>query len=443
MNELLLIIDVQNDFNKMISQSFENSLEKLLKYTTIINKNYIFIKSHYFETDPNEVYNNRLEGTHTGSKICIKNTHGSNIINSLSPYSNTNNTIIKNYYSAFKNTELHAQLQLKNINTLVFIGLTINTCIKATIHDALLLGYNVKIIEECVTSSNTKMKTKGLNEIQEMSNNIQIISLEEYTNGFEIICENDVYLINDVFPPSIYTEETFNKLVEECQWKSMKINGGTLSRDIDVQAINKDNMTPVYRNPSDEYIYPNPPTPTIEKMFNWLNNNINIQQKQFNHVFIKYYKSCADGIGKHSDKTLDLDKNSFIGNYSIGSTRKMKFTSKTTKEIVEITLKSNSILFIGMETNKKWFHEVKPDGRPIKEKTTDELSYNTQRMSLTFRTACTFMDNTSNKLFGQGAPTTDNMDDRIELIKAFSNENKLADFDWNEHYGYGFYSLNT
>lgn len=124
----------------------------------------------------------------------------------------------------------------------------------------------------------------------------------------------------------------------------------------------------------------------------------------------------------------------------------MKFTSKTTKEIVEITLKSNSILFIGMETNKKWFHEVKPDGRPIKEKTSDELAYNTQRMSLTFRTACTFMDNTNqtNKLFGQGAPTSNQTtDDRIALIKAFSNENKLADFDWNEYYGCGFYSLHT
>lgn len=95
-----------------------------------------------------------------------------------------------------------------------------------------------------------------------------------------------------------------------------------------------------------------------------------------------------------------------------------------------------------METNKKWFHEVKPDGRPIKEKITDELAFDTQRMSLTFRTTCTFMNNT-NKLFGQGVPTSNETDDKISLIKAFSNENKLADFDWNEHYGCGFYSLHT
>ena len=131
---------------------------------------------------------------------------------------------------------------------------------------------------------------------------------------------------------------------------------------------------------------------------------------------MKYYKSCADGIGKHSDKTLDLDKHSYIGNLSLGSTRNMTFTSKTNRIKINITLKSNSILFIGMETNKKWLHEVKPDLRPDKIKKSDELAYQTQRMSLTFRTACTYYNINTNKLEGQGAPKTHIDSNDIEKI---------------------------
>ncbi len=134
----------------------------------------------------------------------------------------------------------------------------------------------------------------------------------------------------------------------------------------------------------------------------------------------------------------------------------MKFTSKLSKEVVEIPLKSNSILFIGMKTNKKWLHEVKPDLRPEKLKLPDELAFETKRMSLTFRTACTFMDINTKKISGQGAPNINNdmnkinindiellNQDKKRLINAFSNENKLSNFDWKQYYSGGFYSLST
>ena len=440
----------------MITTEYEQLLEKLLKYLYILKKDYIFIKSNYFETNiEDETFLDRLDGTHKGKKICISNTYGSEIINKIKFYSNDSNTIIKKYYSAFKMTSLHSYLQSKNIKTIIFAGLTVNTCIKASIIDAIKLNYKIKIIDECVTSINEKMKVKGLYELSQ-NYDIQIVKLENIINGFEVYCEGDTFLINDIFPNDIYTDLTFEQIIDECNWKKMKINGGILSREINVQAIQNVNLMPVYRNPSDEYIEPHEPTPIIKKMFEWLNDNLNLDENKFNHVFIKYYKSCADGIGKHSDKTLDLGLNSYIGNLSLGSKRKIKFTSKISKEIIEIPLKSNSILFIGMKTNKKWFHEVKPDLRPEKFKSKDELAYETRRMSLTFRTVCTFMDINTRKLSGQGAPTNNDIDidididniellnqDKKKLIEAFSNENKLVDFDWNKYYSCGFYSLNT
>jgi nicotinamidase-related amidase/alkylated DNA repair dioxygenase AlkB len=458
MNELVIMIDLQNDFADIMNDKFTNSINKLCKYLKLTKKEMLFIKSHYFEVQLDKININsfiidRLEGTHQGKKICIKNTFGSELINLVKSYSNDSNTIIKHYYSGFKETNLQEYLEKNNIDTLIFCGLTINTCVKATILDGLRLGYNVKIIKECVIGINDKMTIKGLEELK-LFNGIQIFNLNTYTNGFEIYCSGDTFILNDVFPSNIYNDETFANLIDECDWKQMEIQGGQLSRLVDVQAIideSNEHLIPVYRNPSDKYIEPHELTPTIQKMFDWLNSQIDLDGIKFNHVFLKYYKSCSDGIGKHSDKTLDLNKFSYIGNLSLGSTRKMTFRSKITSEIINVTLKSNSILFIGMETNKKWLHEVKPDLRSNSLKTPDELAFQTQRMSLTFRTACTYFNIETNKLEGQGAPKIyiDPNDcekieaDKDNLIKAFGQENKLADFDWIEFYSSGFYSLCT
>lgn len=458
MNELVIFVDLQNDFLDIMNNNFITSISKLCKYLKLLKKNMLFIKSHYFEIQEDnlstiQIINDRLEGSHQGKKICIRNTYGAELIDLIKQYSNETNTIVKCYYSGFKKTNLDDYLKKNNINTLVFCGLTINTCVKATILDAMRLGYKVKIIKECVTGINTKMTIKGIGELAQIEN-ISIIDINTYTNGFEIYCEGDTFILNDIFPRDIYNEDTFDQLIDECDWKTMEIQTGQLARLVDVQVLIDDqqnnHLIPVYRNPSDKYIEPNKPTPIINKMFNWLNTQIDLDGIKFNHVFLKYYKSCADGIGKHSDKTLDLDRNSYIGNLSLGSTRNMTFRSKLDNSVVQIELKSNSILFIGMKTNKRWLHEVKPDLRPDKIKKPDELAYQTQRMSLTFRTACTYYNTFTNKLEGQGAPKIlivpddKKIDlDKQNLIKAFGQENKQANFDWDEFYSQGFYSMCT
>ena len=465
MSELVIFIDIQNDFINTMNDKFIGSINKLCKYLKLLKKNMLFIKSHYFEIpehklSTNEIIIDRLEGTHQGKKICIRGTVGAELIDIIKPYSyesNSNesnsNVIIKKYYSGFKETNLDEYLKKNNITTLVFCGLTINTCVKATILDALKLGYKVKIITDCVIGINDKMTIKGIEEIKQFEN-VSLVNLFTYTNGFEIYCEGDTFIVNDIFPSDIYSANTFTNLINECDWKTMEIQSGQLARLVDVQAlINEQNnhLIPVYRNPSDKYIEPIKPTFTIKKMFDWLNTQIDLNGIKFNHVFLKYYKSCADGIGKHSDKTLDLDRHSYIGNLSLGSTRKMTFRSKSDNSIINITLKSNSILFIGMETNKKWLHEVKPDLRPTHLKNPDELAFTTQRMSLTFRTVCTYYNKNTNKLEGQGTPKiyiepndSENLYlDKQNLIKAFGQENKQANFNWDEFYSNGFNSMCT
>lgn len=459
--ELVIVIDVQNDFLNMMNDEFKKSLVKLCQYCKLLKKKVLFIKSHYGLDDVGgKVENNvldRLNGTHHGKPLCIKDSFGAEFIDDIKPFINSENAeiLIKNFYSGFNQTNLDEYLKKHNIKKLVFCGLTINTCVKATVNDAIKMGYLSTIIEDCVIGKNDKMTAKGLDDINSLGL-VHITTLSKYSKDFDVFCEGDTFIVNDIFPQNVCNEHTvFQDLIRECNWKSMEIQGGIISREVDVMYYPTfENLVPVYRNPSDKYIEPHPSSPTITKMFEWLNENIDLngftnetEKIKFNHLFLKYYKSCADGIGKHSDKTLDLKHNSFIANLSLGSTRKFTLTSKIdSNHVINISLKSNSILFIGMETNKKWLHEVKPDKRPKHLKTLDEISFDTQRMSLTFRTASTFYNVKTKTLHGQGAPKIIlNLDEpekleieKNRLIKAFSMENKLADFDWIEYYSTGF-----
>ncbi len=89
--------------------------------------------------------------------------------------------------------------------------------------------------------------------------------------------------------------------------------------------------------------------------------------------------------------------------------------------------------------------------RPTYLKKPDELLFQTQRMSLTFRTVCTYYNKNTDKLEGQCTPKiyiepndSENLYlDKQNLIKAFGQENKQANFNWDEFYSNGFNSMCT
>jgi len=47
-----------------------------------------------------------------------------------------------------------------------------------------------------------------------------------------------------------------------------------------------------------------------------------------NHALIQKYKHGKDNIGEHSDKTIDIDRESSIINFSVGATRTMQLKKK-------------------------------------------------------------------------------------------------------------------
>ena len=216
-------------------------------------------------------------------------------------------------------------------------------------------------------------------------------------------------------------------------------------------------------------------------------------QHPVNHVLIQLYRTGADYISEHSDKTVDVVRGSRIVNLSLGARRTM--TLKTKKDAAaaagvgavgseqqgdrgenaldgsggdagvaamrrttqRIPLPNNSLFVMGLATNARWMHSVHTDKRPEETKDPAERG---PRISLTFRHIGTFLTPLSSSslghaqeqsqqqfIFGQGAtgktraearPVVRGGEEAERLLAAFGAENHQSDFDWEKEYGKGF-----
>ena len=96
----------------------------------------------------------------------------------------------------------------------------------------------------------------------------------------------------------------------------------------------------------------------------------------------------------------------------------------------------------------QWLHGVRADKRPSQQKTGDEKAFGGERISITFRHIATFVELSTQRIWGQGAKQKEKATagqilsrDHAEMeamIEAFGKENHQPDFDWEKEYGSGF-----
>lgn len=280
-------------------------------------------------------------------------------------------------------------------------------------------------------------------------------SLPTWASDATVLGSGDCFLLLNIFPEEI-ANELFTKLRDEITWNEMRQKGGRVPRDISIQGtlqeINDDEYEPLYRHPADEQPALISWTPTARLIKERIEQVID---QTLNHALIQYYRDGKDFIGEHSDKTLDVLKESNIVNYSLGAARTMILKHKTKAGVKQrFKLPHNSIFVLGWKTNREWFHSIRQDNRADRDKDPDELAFSSQRISLTLRTIATFRNRRTGQIFGQGARSkthvhitsdnqTDSVPDEEQMLMAFSAENKESlEFDWNLHYGKGFDALN-
>jgi len=82
-----------------------------------------------------------LEGTWGADYFMLEPAPGELIVN-------------KHTFSGFHGTDMHALLAQAGITGLLLAGVATNVCVESTLRDAFFHGYDVKLLEDCVCSSN-------------------------------------------------------------------------------------------------------------------------------------------------------------------------------------------------------------------------------------------------------------------------------------------------
>ncbi|KAL3466137.1 hypothetical protein BJX64DRAFT_22526 [Aspergillus heterothallicus] len=269
----------------------------------------------------------------------------------------------------------------------------------------------------------------------------------------DMIGEGDSKIVYDLDLP----DNAFERIRDEVAWQKMYHMSGQVPRLVAVQGKHSpDGSIPIYRHPADESPPLQPFTPVVDRVRVIVER---ILGHPLNHVLIQLYRDGQDRISEHSDKTLDIVRGSTICNVSLGAQRVMILRAKGTEKedgsgrsSQRVPMPHESLFVLGEKTNARWLHGIKPDKRQESEKSVEERAYGGQRISLTFRHIGTFLDPTGDTIWGQGATSKTQSDansvihgdpeETERLVRAFGDENRAIDFDWDAVYGNGFDVVN-
>jgi nicotinamidase-related amidase/alkylated DNA repair dioxygenase AlkB/glutathione S-transferase len=269
--------------------------------------------------------------------------------------------------------------------------------------------------------------------------------------------EGDSRIIPEIDLPA----DAFERMRAEVSWQKMYHLSGQVPRLVAVQGhIQPDGSIPIYRHPADESPPLKPFTPAVDEARILVER---ILGHPLNHVLIQLYRDGQDSISEHSDKTLDIVRGSFICNVSLGAQRVMTLRTKasaseshegaeSSRLKQQVPLPHRSLFILGEKTNMRWLHGIRPDKRAASIKSSAEQAFGGERISLTFRHIGTYLNPNTNTIWGQGAISKSPDTARTvihgepaeteRLIRAFGQENRATEFDWDAFYGAGFDVVN-
>ena len=92
------------------------------------------------------------ENIPVGAPILLKGGWGAAIVDELNP-GEQDIHVTKHRFSGFWDTELDSILRNMGLTTLFFAGVNADQCVLSTVQDAMFLGYNCLMLEDCVATT--------------------------------------------------------------------------------------------------------------------------------------------------------------------------------------------------------------------------------------------------------------------------------------------------
>jgi len=140
MKPVLLVIDIQNKYIPYMSEEDRKFGLEMINYAIMLFRQNGFPIIRVYHTDPEWGPKPDTEDFEFPKTVAIKDEDAK---------------IIKNYASAFKNTELEKLIREQGHNTLFLCGLSAVDCVLATYHGAQDLDLNVFMVKDALLSHNS------------------------------------------------------------------------------------------------------------------------------------------------------------------------------------------------------------------------------------------------------------------------------------------------
>jgi nicotinamidase-related amidase len=174
----LIVIDLVHDFthpkgrvydpaNEAIIENVQKLLDAMRQTESLI----IFMK-HTYRKDKYDKNRSNMR------PCCIEGSGGETIDERLSIDEKKDYVLKKRRYSAFYGTDLDLILREHKIEDVVLVGTKTNNCIFATALDAHYRDYRVKVILDCVATSDPIKQEIYLDDINRYIGSV--LSLQEY-----------------------------------------------------------------------------------------------------------------------------------------------------------------------------------------------------------------------------------------------------------------------
>lgn len=160
-----LIIDMQNDFLSQKGsfakmginiKNLQNVIPRIKKLKNSFKNqevSTIYIVSNYDDIYITDSISERYKRIGYHIPFCVSGSWGAQIVNQLKP-EKKDKVVIKYRYNGFLGTSLEFILKSMNISNLILSGIETHVCVQQTGIHGFMLGFNVILVEDCLTSIN-------------------------------------------------------------------------------------------------------------------------------------------------------------------------------------------------------------------------------------------------------------------------------------------------
>ncbi|HTY21279.1 MAG TPA: isochorismatase family cysteine hydrolase [Geobacteraceae bacterium] len=182
-NYALIIIDMQNDFVLPGAPAcVAGALATITRIVRLLDffreKGLpVFHITREYRPDGSDVEITRLRRFLNDRPFVVAGTKGCEIVDGLKPVAGEYR-IIKKRFSAFMNTELEFILKRVGATELVICGTQYPNCVRATIFDAISLGYPVINIIDATSAETPQIAEANILDLKNIG--VECVSLEEF-----------------------------------------------------------------------------------------------------------------------------------------------------------------------------------------------------------------------------------------------------------------------